>query len=89
MNCNAKLTVTNTDGKDQIVGYLNANIDAANLNLNISTSISDADLANANTASVQAQYTSFETAVKERSKEILGYAVFGATTESTTTTTAQ
>lgn len=79
-NFNGNITLKDSNGADTIVAYLTANVNADNQNYNVNVNVTNKALMTAtatNTAgeTAQAQYTAFETAAKNRAKE-LGYVIF-------------
>lgn len=81
INLNGNITVKDANNSDVIVAYSRASINGDNMNSNITVNISNKTLISAigaaNTAGetpVQ-QYTDFETAVKNKAKD-LGFAIF-------------
>jgi len=80
VNMNGNITIkqtnaTNNQSSDVICAYLSASIDTGSNNINISINIQNKELLDANGSEAQAQYTDFETTIKNRAKE-LGFTIF-------------
>lgn len=72
---NASITEKDANNNDVQVAYLNATLNGENQAFNINVNVTNKTLLVANAADVQTQYSAFETAVKNRAKE-LGYVIF-------------
>lgn len=81
INLNGNITVKDTNNVDTIVAYLNASVDGSNMNSNISANITNKALLQTEGATNVAgetptqQYAEFETAVKNKAKD-LGFTIF-------------
>lgn len=81
VNLNGNITVKDANNSDVTVAYLSASINGDNMNSNITVNISNKTLLSvegaANTAgeTPAQQYTDFETAVKNKAKD-LGFSIF-------------
>lgn len=77
-NMNANITLKDSNGADVVVAYLSSSVgDNINININVSnkTLLNTANATNVAGETAETQYTTFETAVKARAKE-LGYTIF-------------
>lgn len=78
---NASITLKDTNGNDTVVAYLTTSIDGSNQNFNINMNCSNKTLltsvgaTNVAGETAQVQYSQFEAAVIETSKE-LGFTIF-------------
>ena len=72
---NTSITEKDANNNDVQVAYLNATLNGENQAFNINVNVTNKTLLVANAADVQTQYSAFETAVKNRAKE-LGYVIF-------------
>lgn len=81
ISLNGNVTIKDANGADVIAAYLSASINGDNMNSNITTNITNKALLQtegaANTAgqTPAQQYTEFETAVKNKAKD-LGFTIF-------------
>lgn len=72
---NAVITAKDANNNDVQVAYLNAALNGEAQSFNINVSVNNKALLVSNAADAQAQYSAFETAVKNRAIE-LGYVIF-------------